>query len=109
MQSLVTSKELFLNSRMSFSLEAIKLLLLEIKDNNWTEDYFSLSMRLKDFSREESIFQSRIQKEDIGPWIIPESLTKKKTKSLNCKRKSKTWRKDLEELPRERLNLRMKS
>lgn len=37
-QSLPTSKEFFLNSRMSSFQEVSKLLSLENKDNNWTEE-----------------------------------------------------------------------
>jgi hypothetical protein len=48
-QYLPTSREPYLNLRTSSSLEVIKLLSLEIKDNNSTEDCFSSNTKLKDF------------------------------------------------------------
>jgi hypothetical protein len=104
-----TSRELSLNSRMSSSLEATKLSLPEIKDNNLIEDCFSSNTKFKVSSREELTSQSRIPKEDTELWITPASSTKSKTKSSNSKRKSKTSKKGSEELPRESLSSKTKS
>lgn len=85
------------------------MLSLVKKDNNWTEDFFFLNTKLKDFSREESASQSRTKKEDTEQWIIPAFLTKKKIKSLSSKKKSKTSKKDSEDPQREKINSKRKS
>jgi hypothetical protein len=68
-QSLLISREPFLNLKMSSSQEVKKLSLLETEDNNWIEDYFFSNTKLKDFSKEESASQLKINKEDTEPWI----------------------------------------
>ena len=108
-QSLLISREPFLNLKMSSSQEVKKLSLLETEDNNWIEDYFFSNTKLKDFSKEESASQLKINKEDTEPWITQESCTKKKIKSSNSKKKFKISKKDSEDLQRDKTNLRKRS
>lgn len=80
---LAASKEPSSNSRMSSFQAAIKSLLPEIEDNSWIEDCSFSNIKLKDFLKEESTFQSKTKKVDLELWIILEFSIKKKTKSSN--------------------------
>lgn len=106
---LATSKEPSSNSRMNSFQAATKLLLPEIEDNSWIEDCSFSNIKLKDFLKEESTFQSKTKKVDLELWIILEFSIKKKTKSSNWKRKSKISNKDWEELQKDKPNLKKRS
>lgn len=85
------------------------LILLRTKLNLSKEDFSISNMRLMDYLKEKSNSQLRMSMVEKDSWTTPDFLMKNKLKLLNSKRKSKTQKKDSEELLPDKLNLKTKS